>query len=175
MAHLVTGDWTYQLPFGRGKAFGAGSNWLVNGVIGGWEFAGLARWTSGLPFSTPVASGTVTAVVNNSYAVPTGPIKIRKQRKRAQFNFEWPACRSRDGNWGSVSAYRRSGSTQQLPRRWLLWNRLRAAQGWQFKDRQQLGFPGRCLMYQTPFVSTPTQRRFRTHSTRAISVPMERP
>src|ERR1700722_1773613 len=63
VTHLVTADWTYQFPFGRGQAFGAGSNWLVNGVIGGWEFTGLARWTSGLPFSTPVASGTVTAAV----------------------------------------------------------------------------------------------------------------
>ena len=24
VTHLVTGDWTYQLPFGRGKAFGCG-------------------------------------------------------------------------------------------------------------------------------------------------------
>jgi hypothetical protein len=79
VTHLVTGDWTYQVPLGRGHALGAGSNWLVNGVIGGWEFAGLARWTSGLPFSTPVASGTVTAVVINSFAVPTGPIKIQKK------------------------------------------------------------------------------------------------
>jgi hypothetical protein len=79
VTHLVTADWIYQLPFGRGKAFGAGANGFVNAVIGGWEFAGLARWTSGLPFSTPVAGAWVTAVVNTSYAIPTGPIRIKKK------------------------------------------------------------------------------------------------
>jgi hypothetical protein len=79
VSHLVTGDWAYQLPFGRGRTFASQTNGLVNGVIGGWEFTGLARWTSGLPFSTPVGSGTVTAVVIESYAVPTGPISIHKK------------------------------------------------------------------------------------------------
>jgi hypothetical protein len=79
VTHLVTGDWTYQLPFGRGKAFGAQSHGLINGIIGGWELTGLVRWTSGLPFSTPVAGAWVTGVVNASYAIPTGPIKIQKK------------------------------------------------------------------------------------------------
>jgi hypothetical protein len=79
VTHLVTADWTYQLPFGRGRAFASKSNSVVNGVIGGWGFAGLARWTSGLPFSTPVAGAWVTAVVNASFAVPTGPVKVQKK------------------------------------------------------------------------------------------------
>jgi len=79
VTHLVTADWTYQLPFGHGRAFGSGANRFVNGVIGNWESSGLARWTSGLPFSTPVGSGTVTAVVIESYAVPTAPISIHKK------------------------------------------------------------------------------------------------
>jgi Carboxypeptidase regulatory-like domain len=79
VTHLVTADWIYQLPFGRGRALGAQSNWLVNGVIGGWEFSGLTRWTSGLPFSTPVAGAWTTAVVLPSNAIPTGPIKIQKK------------------------------------------------------------------------------------------------
>ena len=128
VTHLIAADWDYELPFGHGKAIGAGSNKLVNGVIGGWQFAGLGRWTSGLPFSTPVASGTVTAVVINSYAVPTGPISIRQERERAGIHFEWPTCRSRQGCWCSVSAYRGSGFAQQLSGRWLLRNRFRTAQ-----------------------------------------------
>ena len=79
VTHLVNADWTYQLPFGRGMAFGARSNGLVNSVISGWEVTGLARWTSGLPFSTPVAGAWVTAVVNPSFAVPTGPVTIKKK------------------------------------------------------------------------------------------------
>jgi hypothetical protein len=29
----------YNLPFGRGKTFGSNTNWLVNGIIGGWQTA----------------------------------------------------------------------------------------------------------------------------------------
>jgi Carboxypeptidase regulatory-like domain len=79
VTHLVTADWTYQLPFGRSRSFGAQSSRFVNAVIGGWEFAGLGRWTSGLPFSTPVAGAWTTGVVNTSNAIPTGPISIHKK------------------------------------------------------------------------------------------------
>jgi hypothetical protein len=41
----------YILPVGRGKQFLAKSNVLVDALLGGWQVAGLARWTSGLPFS----------------------------------------------------------------------------------------------------------------------------
>jgi hypothetical protein len=48
---LFTTDWVYLLPVGRGKAYLANSNGWVDALIGGWQFAGLARWTSGLPFT----------------------------------------------------------------------------------------------------------------------------
>ena len=48
---LVTTDWVYALPVGRGKAVLGGSNAIADALIGGWQWAGLARWTSGLPFS----------------------------------------------------------------------------------------------------------------------------
>jgi hypothetical protein len=48
---LVTADWVYALPVGRGKAAFGDSNRVVDAVIGGWQWAGLGRWTSGLPFS----------------------------------------------------------------------------------------------------------------------------
>jgi hypothetical protein len=48
---LISADWVYILPVGRGKQFLAKSNVLVDALLGGWQVAGLARWTSGLPFS----------------------------------------------------------------------------------------------------------------------------
>jgi Carboxypeptidase regulatory-like domain len=48
---LVTTDWVYALPVGRGKALLGGSNAIADALIGGWQWAGLGRWTSGLPFS----------------------------------------------------------------------------------------------------------------------------
>ena len=48
---LVSGDWVYALPVGRGKALLGSSNRVADAFIGGWQWAGLGRWTSGLPFS----------------------------------------------------------------------------------------------------------------------------
>jgi hypothetical protein len=48
---LLTTDWVYILPVGRGKAALGGINHLGDAFVGGWQWAGLARWTSGLPFT----------------------------------------------------------------------------------------------------------------------------
>jgi hypothetical protein len=46
----------YELPFGRGRMFLSNATRFVNGVLGGWELAGILTARSGLPF-TPVISG----------------------------------------------------------------------------------------------------------------------
>ena len=48
-AHQINTNWVYDLPFGRGKKFGATANGFVNAIVGGWQWSGLARWTSGFP------------------------------------------------------------------------------------------------------------------------------
>lgn len=48
---LISADWVYALPVGHGKQFLSTSNAVVDALLGGWQVAGLARWTSGLPFS----------------------------------------------------------------------------------------------------------------------------
>jgi hypothetical protein len=48
---LVSADWVYALPVGRGKKYLGVGHSVLNVFIGGWQVAGLARWTSGLPFS----------------------------------------------------------------------------------------------------------------------------
>ena len=47
--HQFNTNWVYALPFGQGQHFGSSSPGWVNALIGGWQFAGLARWTSGFP------------------------------------------------------------------------------------------------------------------------------
>jgi hypothetical protein len=75
--HLLTLDWVYQLPFGRGQAFAGSSNRFLNAAIGGWQWSGLTRWTSGLPFSV-LEPGWSTNWHLQSYGVTTAPVKIRK-------------------------------------------------------------------------------------------------
>ncbi|WP_229740894.1 TonB-dependent receptor [Silvibacterium dinghuense] len=75
--HLLTVDWVYEMPFGRGKLIGGNADTLTNIFIGGWQFSGIARATSGLPFSF-YEPGFTTNWQQESYAVVTAPIKMRR-------------------------------------------------------------------------------------------------
>jgi hypothetical protein len=48
-AHQFNANWIYELPFGRGRAFGKDVNRFVDALIGGWQLSGLFRVTSGFP------------------------------------------------------------------------------------------------------------------------------
>ncbi len=42
--HAFKMNWTYELPFGRGRRFGSGLNPILNGIVGGWDFSGTGRF-----------------------------------------------------------------------------------------------------------------------------------
>jgi hypothetical protein len=75
--HLVTANWVAELPLGTGKALLASASRGVNAVAGGWQFSGVARWTSGLPFSVISGAGWGTDWDEKSNMIQTGPIKTR--------------------------------------------------------------------------------------------------
>jgi hypothetical protein len=75
--HLITGDWVYLMPFGRGRAFAGNSNALLDFFIGGWQWSGINRWSSGLPFSV-YEPGWSTDWQIESYGVNVGNIKTHK-------------------------------------------------------------------------------------------------
>ncbi len=75
--HLVTVDWVYVLPFGKGKTFAGTANHFVDAVIGGWQWSGIERWSSGLPFFL-YEPGWSTDWQIESFAVNTGPVKMRR-------------------------------------------------------------------------------------------------
>jgi hypothetical protein len=51
LTHQLNLNWIADLPFGKGRAFAGNDSGLVDAFIGGWQLSGLARWTSGFPFS----------------------------------------------------------------------------------------------------------------------------
>ncbi len=57
--HQINANWRVDLPFGKGKTFARNSGGALDAIIGGWQIWGLARWTSGFPFS--VGSGQAWA------------------------------------------------------------------------------------------------------------------
>jgi hypothetical protein len=73
--HLVSGNWVAELPLGKGKTLLGGANRVVNGAVGNWQFSGLVRWTSGLPFSVISGAGWGTDWDEQSNMVQTGPIQ----------------------------------------------------------------------------------------------------
>jgi len=75
--HLITTDWLYVLPVGRGKAVAGGANGLVDFFIGGWQWSGIGRWSSGLPFSV-YEPGWSTDWEIESYGVNVGNVKVHK-------------------------------------------------------------------------------------------------
>jgi hypothetical protein len=75
--HLITVDWVYRLPFGAGQTFANSGGRIVNQMIGGWQWTGLSRWTSGLPFGV-TEPGWSTDWQEESYGVQTAPVKVRK-------------------------------------------------------------------------------------------------
>jgi hypothetical protein len=49
--HQLNSNWVYDMPFGQGRKFGNDWNRFADSLLGGWQVAGLLRWTSGFPFS----------------------------------------------------------------------------------------------------------------------------
>ena len=76
--HLVTFNWLYQVPFGRGQALLGKSNALADAIVGGWQLSGIGRWTSGLPFSF-YEPGWTTNWEIESFGVQSGPLKAHKR------------------------------------------------------------------------------------------------
>jgi hypothetical protein len=45
--HALKGNWVYDLPFGRERRWGSNAGGLLDALIGGWEFDGVARMQTG--------------------------------------------------------------------------------------------------------------------------------
>jgi len=72
--HQINANWVYDLPLGRGKHFGGGMGSAMNAILGGWQIAGLWRWSSGFPFTVEPGLGFwSTDWQLTSATVMTGP------------------------------------------------------------------------------------------------------
>ena len=70
-AHTFTFDYVWQLPFGRGKAYGSGMNKAVTQSLGGWQLTGIIVANSG-PGST--RAFRATSRTSADALAPRGPI-----------------------------------------------------------------------------------------------------
>jgi hypothetical protein len=75
--HQINSNWVYDLPFGRGRRFGHDWNRFTNTFLGGWQVAGIYRWTSGFPFGVPAGGTWNTNFQLSGDTVLTGAVHER--------------------------------------------------------------------------------------------------
>ncbi|MGO9588884.1 MAG: TonB-dependent receptor domain-containing protein [Candidatus Acidiferrales bacterium] len=68
--HQISANFVYDLPFGRGQAFGHDVGTLLNEAIGGWQISGIETWRTGLAFTVNNTSDAFYDTV--SLAADTG-------------------------------------------------------------------------------------------------------
>ena len=106
---LLTVDWVYQLPIGKGKAFLGNAGHVVNALIGGWQSSGIFRSTSGLPFSL-FEPGYTTDWELGSFAVT-----VDKSQVKAHKTFLSGGTPQYFSNAGAINAGVLTGSPVRLP------------------------------------------------------------
>jgi hypothetical protein len=73
------GDFIYELPFGRGKAYGSTIPFWLNEAVGGWEVSGLPTWHTGYAYQAS-SDAFVAGYANDAPATLTGPISLLKAK-----------------------------------------------------------------------------------------------
>jgi hypothetical protein len=130
LTHQVNANWIVDLPFGKGRSFGHDTNKVMDGLFGGWQLTGLARWTSGFPFSVDggqrwPTNWFLTAITQMTTRPQTGVFKsngtvnIFADPATAQTDFTLPL----PGGVGSRNVLRGDGFASldmSLGKRWKL-------------------------------------------------------
>ena len=63
--HSFAGFYVVELPFGKGRKFGAGIPTALDWVIGGWQVSGTGSYASGKPFTVYSGLFTVSDLVSS--------------------------------------------------------------------------------------------------------------
>jgi hypothetical protein len=64
--HILNSYWLWELPFGRGRRYGATTNRVVDGVLGGWQVAGFLRYQTGRPFTVFSGANSLSSVFQST-------------------------------------------------------------------------------------------------------------
>jgi hypothetical protein len=155
--HQVNANWRADLPFGRGQAFGRNVGGALDAFIGGWQIWGLARWTSGFPFS--IGSGQawatdwnysglatmISAVKAGAFTQPNGSVSAFADPIAARNSFDYTFT----GQSGTRNALRGQGFASldmSLTKRW------------------KLPWEGHSLQFRGEVFNVPNLKRFNAQS-----------
>jgi len=83
LRHQFNMNWIAQLPIGRGRRYGARLPAAANAILGGWQLAGVLRWSSGFPVSVQNGVGNSTNNYQRGYGKLTGAAPVTETNKDA--------------------------------------------------------------------------------------------
>ncbi len=127
--HQINANWIAELPFGKGRPFGRNASGLADAFIGEWQVSGLARWTSGFPFTVDngqfwatnwdeQGSGQLIAIPKTgAFKQPDGTVSVFANPTTALQDFVHPF----PGESGSRNVLRGNGYAgwdMNLSKRW---------------------------------------------------------
>jgi hypothetical protein len=72
--HVISGDYIYDLPVGRGRAHLANAPRWLDAIVGGWSWSGIVTYRTGYPFTINTGAFP-TDFTLDAPAVVTGPLK----------------------------------------------------------------------------------------------------
>jgi hypothetical protein len=58
--HMLTVNWIYELPIGRGKQLLANTSGILDGLLGGWQLNGISNWVTGRPLRVLAGSCSIS-------------------------------------------------------------------------------------------------------------------
>ena len=85
---VLVASYSYEFPFGKGKALMSGANNFVDKLVSGWQISGITTIQTGQPFSVLyTAPGSITgAVSGRANVVPGVPLYPSNKTKAQWFN-----------------------------------------------------------------------------------------
>jgi hypothetical protein len=155
--HQINANWRFDLPIGKGHALARDAGGALEAIIGGWQIWGLARWTSGFPFS--VGSGQAWATDWNysglatmlsrpksgAFKQPNGTVSAFSDPVAARNSFDY----TYPGQSGTRNALRGQGYASldmSLTKRW------------------KLPWEGHSLQFRGEVFNVPNLKRFNAQS-----------
>lgn len=73
VTHRVSVDWVWTLPVGAGNRF-LDRGGIINAIVGGWQFSGIANIQTGTPFSVTSSNGAVLSGTGTRVGMPADQI-----------------------------------------------------------------------------------------------------
>lgn len=79
VTHVFVGYITYDLPFGRGRAFGKNMNRFVDAFVGGWQLNAIPSWHGGFPLTINANDRSGTKARSARANCIAGPVVFGEQ------------------------------------------------------------------------------------------------